>query len=94
VIALVRPSWAPAAFSAARGGVADQGDARPDGQDLLTALEAFLGGTAVARYAGTAEFDRFRALINRTPELRVYWRQTWLRHAAALAGGRPLGWDL
>jgi AcrR family transcriptional regulator len=58
---------------------------RPAGQDLLTALEYFLSGTAVARYAGTAEFDQFRALINRTPELRVYWRQTWLRHADALA---------
>ena len=58
---------------------------RPTGHDLLTALEDFLGGTAVVRYAGTGEFDQFRALINRTPELRVHWRQTWLRHAEALA---------
>ncbi len=58
---------------------------RPDGQDLLSALEAFADGTAVVRYAGTPEFDTFRALVDRTPELRDYGRRTWTRHAAALA---------
>jgi AcrR family transcriptional regulator len=59
---------------------------RPDGQDLLSALEEFLGRSGVARHAGDPKFDEFRAMIDRTPELRVYWRQTWTRHAAALAG--------
>jgi AcrR family transcriptional regulator len=59
---------------------------RPAGRDLLSALQAFVNASAVARHAGKPEFDRFRAMIDRTPELRVYWRQTWLRHADALAG--------
>jgi AcrR family transcriptional regulator len=58
---------------------------RPAGQDLLSALEAFANSTAVARYAGTAEFDEFRALVDRTPELRAFGRQTWTRHAGTLA---------
>ena len=58
---------------------------RPAGQDLLSALYAFVNTSAVARHAGKPEFDRFRAMIDRTPELRVYWRQTWLRHAGTLA---------
>lgn len=57
---------------------------RPDGQDLLGALEEFAGRTAVARHAGKPEFDAFRVMVDRTPELRVYWRQTWIRHAEAL----------
>src|SRR6201986_2600936 len=59
---------------------------RPDAQDLLTPLGGCRGGTAVARYAGTAECDRFRALINRTPELGVHGRQGGGRHADARAG--------
>ena len=57
---------------------------RPAGQDLLDALEDFAGRTAVARHAGQPEFDAFRAMVDRTPELRVYWRQTWTRHAETL----------
>ena len=57
---------------------------RPDGQDLLGALEDFARRTAVARHAGQPEFDAFRAMVDRTPELRIYWRQTWTRHAEAL----------
>ncbi len=58
---------------------------RPADQDLLTALEGFVNSTAVARHAGEPEFDAFRALVDRTPELRIYGRQTWARHADALA---------
>jgi hypothetical protein len=38
-------------------------------QDLLTALEGFANSTAVARHAGQPEFDAFRAMVDRTPEL-------------------------
>jgi hypothetical protein len=39
----------------------------------------------VARHAGTPEFEAFRALIDRTPELRDFGRRAWTQHAAALA---------
>jgi AcrR family transcriptional regulator len=58
---------------------------RPAGQDLLSALETFARGTAVARHAGTPEFETFRALVDRTPELRDFGRRAWTQHAAALA---------
>jgi AcrR family transcriptional regulator len=58
---------------------------RPAGQGLLDALESFLADAPGMKYAGTHEYEAFKALANQTPELGAYWRQTWTRHGPALA---------
>ncbi|TVT51392.1 TetR family transcriptional regulator [Amycolatopsis rhizosphaerae] len=58
---------------------------RPDGQSIPAALREHALTTRLATAEGDARFAAFTSLVARTPALREYAQNMWLRHATALA---------
>ncbi|MEU4510575.1 helix-turn-helix domain-containing protein [Nonomuraea wenchangensis] len=58
---------------------------RPEGRSIPAALREHALTTRVATAGGDARFAAFADLVARTPALRDYAQNMWLRHAAALA---------
>ncbi|WP_261576202.1 TetR/AcrR family transcriptional regulator [Frankia gtarii] len=58
---------------------------RPSGQPIPRALRDHLGSARDTARRADPRLDDFRALVERTPELREHSRRMWLRHASALA---------
>lgn len=58
---------------------------RQPGQDVLDALEAYLGSVRPMQPDPDPTFVAFRRMVNDTPALREHSRRVWLRRQSALA---------
>jgi len=58
---------------------------RPAGQGIVEALHRFVRSGRTADPAQAPDLERFSALVESTPALRLYAERVWARHADALA---------